>query len=180
MTYIETIDPESATGRLAEVYASISRQHGRVRNIWQLASLDPDLLQAHLDMHFATMHKPGGLSPLERHCIGLTVCSANECLYGLHHHTEGVLQAGGSADLVSSLVAGEEPDTEPARLRRVVYFARKLTLLPNSMSRRDVDSLRGAGLSDLEILQTVHTAAYLNCASRMGLALGVELEGDAA
>jgi len=180
MTYIETIAPESATGRLAEVYASIARQHGRVTNIWQIASLDADLLQAHLDMNVATMHRPGGLSPLERHSIALTVWSANEGHYGLHHHTEAVLQAGGSADLVEALVAGEEPDTEPVRLRRVVYFARKLTLLPNSMSRRDVDHLRGADLSDLEILQTVHTAAYFNYATRLGAALGVELEGDAA
>lgn len=180
MSYIETIAPESATGRLAEVYASIAQQHGRVTNIWQIASLDADLLQAHLDMNVATMHRSGGLSPLERHSIALTVCSANDCQYGLHHHTEAVLRAGGSADLVEALVAGEEPDTEPARLRRIVYFARKLTLLPNSMSRHDVDDLRGAGLSDREILQAAHTAAYFNYATRLGAALGVELEGDAA
>ncbi|MCX6600858.1 MAG: peroxidase-related enzyme [bacterium] len=178
--FIETIAPESATGRLAEVYASIARHHGQVTNIWQIASLDADLLQAHLDMNVATMLRPDWLSPLECHSIALTVCSANECLYGLHHHTEAVLQAGGSADLVEALVAGEDPDTEPVRLRRLVYFARKLTLLPNSMSRRDVDHLRGAGLSDVEILRTVHTAAYLNYTARLGVALGVQLEGDAA
>jgi uncharacterized peroxidase-related enzyme len=176
--YIETIAPGRATGRLAEVYASIERQHGRVTNIWQLASLDADLLQAHLDMNVATMLRPGGLLPLERHCIALTVCSANEGQYGLHYHTEAVLHAGGSADLVEALAAGDEPDTEPVRLRRMVYFARKLTLLPNSMSRHDVDNLRGAGLSDVEILQTVHTAAYFNYATRLGAALGVELEDE--
>ena len=180
MSYIETIAPESATGRLAEVYASIAQQHGRMRNTWQAASLDPDLLQMHLDMNVAIMHRPGGLSPLERHSIGLTVCSANECQYGIHHETEAVLQAGGSADLAEALVAGEEPDTEPVRLRRVVYFARKLTLLPNSMSRRDVDHLRGAGLSDVEILQTVHMVGYFNHTTRLASALGVELEGEAA
>jgi len=180
MSYIETIAPESAAGRLAEVYASIARQHGRVLNIWQIASLDADLLQAHLDMNAATMLKPGGLSPLEREAVAVTVASANDCPYGLHHYAGALRQAGGSADLVDALVAGEEPDTEPVRLRRVVYFARKLTLLPNSMSRHDVDNLRGAGLSDREILQTVHVTAYFNYTTRLGIALGVELEGDAA
>jgi uncharacterized peroxidase-related enzyme len=181
MSYIETVEPAAATGRLAEIYSTIAGQHGHVSNIWIALSLEPDFVQAHLDMNIAGMHKPGGLARLEREAIAMSVASANECLYCLHHHTEMLRKAGGSEDLVEALTSGEEPDTETKRLRRIIYFVRKLTLLPNSMSRRDADDLRLAGLSDYEILQTVQVAAYCNYANRLAVALGVELEtGEAA
>jgi uncharacterized peroxidase-related enzyme len=178
VSYIETIAPESATGPLAEVYASINRRHGRVQNIWQAGSLDPDLLQKHLAMDQAVMFSSGGLTLLERHAVALTVWSANECCYGLPYHTRALREAGSSEDLVEALLAGEEPDTEPLRLRRIVYFARKLTLLPNSMSQRDVDDLRAAGMSDAEILHTVHIAGHFNHLTRLACALGVKPEDE--
>ncbi|MBU0508353.1 hypothetical protein KKH27_05905 [bacterium] len=76
------------------------------------------------------------------------------------------------------LIDGEEPDDQPKRLQRLVYFARKLTLLPNSMKRQDVEDLRICGLSDLEILQAVQIAAYYNYVNRFADALGVEIEKD--
>lgn len=87
-------------------------------------------------------------------------------------------QAGGTEDLIDAITEGADPDGEPQRLRQLLYFARKLTLLPNSMSRRDTDDLRAAGLSDLEILQTVQVTAYYNYVNRTANALGVELEQD--
>ena len=178
MSYIETIEPEAASGELAEIYSKISQQRNRVANIWKAASLDPDLMQTHFNMNAATMHKPGGLTQLEREAIAVCVAVANECLYGLHHHADALRRAGGSEDLIEALTVGDEPDTESKRLRRIIYFARKLTLLPNSMSRRDTEDLRLAGLSDYEILQTVQVASYCNYAARLAVALGVELEED--
>lgn len=60
----------------------------------------------------------------------------------------------------------------------MVYYARKLTLLPNSMSKKDVEDLRIIGLNDTEILQVVQVTAYFNYVTRLATALGVELETD--
>jgi uncharacterized peroxidase-related enzyme len=178
MPYIEIIEPDSASGKLAETYSEIVRNRGHLSNIWKLASLEPDILESHIEMNVATMRKPGGLSGLEREVIAVTVAAANECPYCLHHHAQALQRAGGSKDLIDALISGEEPDTESKRIRRLIYFARKLTLLPNSMTRRDADDLRLAGLGDYEILQTVQVAAYYNYTTRFAAALGAELEKE--
>jgi alkylhydroperoxidase family enzyme len=57
-----------------------------------------------------------------------------------------------------------------------VTYALKLTLAPAGMSPRDVDDLRGAGLSDGAIHDVAGVVAYYNFVNRMALGLGVELE----
>ena len=81
MSYIETIEPAAATGKLAELYSMIARQRGHVSNIWIAAGLEPDFVQAHFNMNTASMRKPGGLSQLEREVIAVCVSVANECVY---------------------------------------------------------------------------------------------------
>jgi uncharacterized peroxidase-related enzyme len=127
-------------------------------------------------LYFAATHSEGGLSRLEREAIAVAVSAANECAYCLHHHSEALRAAGGSADLVECLTEGDLPDDQPKRLQRLVYFARKLTLLPNSMKRQDAEDLRVCGLSDFEILQAAQIAAFYNSANRLANALGAEIE----
>jgi alkylhydroperoxidase family enzyme len=87
-------------------------------------------------------------------------------------------RAGASEDLIAAIREGEEPESVPGRLRSLLYFARKITLLPNSLSRRDVEDLRAVGLTDFEILHAVQIAAYYNLATRLAMALGVDIEPD--
>ncbi len=54
----------------------------------------------------------------------------------------------------------------------------KLTETPSEMTRRDVGSLRDAGLSDEQILEVVEIAAWFNYINRVADGLGVELEPD--
>jgi alkylhydroperoxidase family enzyme len=81
MPYIEVISPESAVGRLAEVYEEIAGSRGRIDNFWQAQSLDPEFLRSHVQINAATMKKATGLSLLEREAVATTVAAANECPY---------------------------------------------------------------------------------------------------
>ncbi|MFZ5434546.1 MAG: peroxidase, partial [Calditrichota bacterium] len=76
MPYIETINPEQAEGKLAEIYREIARARGRVANIYPLQSLDPDSLHANRDLYFAAMYSPEGLPRLEREAIAVAVSVA--------------------------------------------------------------------------------------------------------
>ena len=55
-------------------------------------------------------------------------------------------------------------------------FAAKLTERPAAMEQADVESLRAAGLSDLDVLHVTEVTAYYAYVNRVGDALGVELE----
>jgi uncharacterized peroxidase-related enzyme len=62
------------------------------------------------------------------------------------------------------------------RERAICDYAVKLTMTPQEMEERDVHALRGAGLTDAEILDTCQITAYYNYVNRMADGLGVELE----
>lgn len=57
-------------------------------------------------------------------------------------------------------------------------YATKLTLHPQNMIKEDVDCLRTAGLSDVDILHVAETTAYYAYVNRIADGLGVMLETD--
>ena len=58
--------------------------------------------------------------------------------------------------------------------RGMLDFAAKLTRDPASMQQADVDTLRGLGLSDEEVLSTVLITCVFNFMTRLADGLGVE------
>jgi alkylhydroperoxidase family enzyme len=58
----------------------------------------------------------------------------------------------------------------------MLEFVTKMTRDSKSMSEADVDRMRGAGFSDLQILEVVQLAGWFNCITRIADALGVEVE----
>jgi uncharacterized peroxidase-related enzyme len=64
----------------------------------------------------------------------------------------------------------------PARERAIVDYCLKLTAEPWAVAEEDVERLRGAGLSDPEILDVCQVTAYYAYVNRLALGLGVELE----
>jgi len=63
----------------------------------------------------------------------------------------------------------------------MLTYVVKLTTTPGAMLRSDVDSLKGVGFSDRDILDIATVAAYYAYANRIVDGLGVQLEtwGDA-
>lgn len=55
-------------------------------------------------------------------------------------------------------------------------YVTKLALMPQVMTREDVDALRDMGLSDRAVLEIVLVASYFCFVNRIVHALGVELE----
>ena len=178
MPYIPIVPPEDATGPLADIYAAIRDARGRVANFYQLQSLDPDTLRAHRDLYWSTMHRGGGLPVLEREAMALAVSVANGCDYCARHHVAHLRAEGGSESLILSLTLSESPATASRRLQQLIYYARKLTLLPNSVGAEDIRELRRHGLTDEELLQAAQIIAYYNYVNRLANSLGAELERD--
>ena len=65
-----------------------------------------------------------------------------------------------------------------ARRLAMLTYVDKLTRSPGAMSREDVDALRDAGFSDVDVLEIVEVAAYYAYANRIADGLGIELEGQ--
>lgn len=60
----------------------------------------------------------------------------------------------------------------------LVAYAEKLTRAPQGMSASDVESLRAAGLDDVQIHEAVQVIAYFNYINRVADGLDVDLEPE--
>lgn len=181
MAYIRTIGPREARGGLAQLYERVGNPDGTVDNVMTIHGLSVDSLRGHFELYVAAMHRPSPLSRVEREIVGTLVSRLNGCAYCVAHHAAGLerLLRGdrpGLTDALRSHGAGRPIEGLTDRERAMVAYAERLTRTPASVTRADVDALRGAGLDDRAILDLAQVVAYFCYANRIVLGLGVELE----
>jgi alkylhydroperoxidase family enzyme len=81
MAWIRTIEPEEASGELAQEYAEAVRRAGRVYNVVKLTSLNPPLLHAWVELYKVLMFGPSPLERYEREMVATVVSRENRCHY---------------------------------------------------------------------------------------------------
>lgn len=81
MAWVRTIEPEAATGQLAEVYERARQRAGRVPNIARLQSLRPQSMSLGFSLYCHLMDDPAGLTRLQRVLIATVVSKINGCYY---------------------------------------------------------------------------------------------------
>jgi uncharacterized peroxidase-related enzyme len=173
MSWIRQIDEHEAEGDLAAAYARLIAQRGRVSNILKVHSLRPAALDDHLALYMGLMFGPGGLSRRERELVAVAVSQANGCAYCAAHHLEALARYERDSQLLAQLAEAVERAPLRQRDSALVRYAAKLTRAPQEMQEEDVQSLRGVGLGDAEILLLNLVVAYFNFVNRIALGLGV-------
>lgn len=184
MTFIHTIAPEDADGRLADLYKRVRGPDGRIDNILLAHSLRPASLDGHMALYKNVLHHTANTVPkwlLET--IGVLVSLRNGCAYCVDHHFAGLERLlrdpAEAAAIRASLAGGFEPTSRlGAKEIAALRYAEALTLRPASIAAADVAALRAAGWADGEVLEINQVAAYFAYANRTVLGLGVETEGD--
>ncbi len=178
MSWIEEIDVSEADGKLAEMYAQLLKQRGKVSNILKVHSLSPAAMDDHLDLYVTLMFGKSGLSRLEREAIAVVVSASNECAYCVNHHAESLRQYIDDEETLSLLMTADGLETLEPRLSNIVRHAEKLTDAPGAMTESDLGELRAEGLSDKDILDLTLIVGYFNFVNRIALGLGVEFSED--
>jgi uncharacterized peroxidase-related enzyme len=174
MSWITEIDEAAAEGEIAELYAELREQRGKVSNILKVHSLRPQALKHHLDLYMGLMFGPGGLSRRQRELISVAVSQANECAYCVAHHVEALGRYVRDEAQLAALGHDAAQDFLPAIDRQLVDYAVKLTRSPGAIVAEDVAALRDVGLADEDILLVNLVVAYFNFVNRIALGLGVE------
>ena len=181
MSHIETIPETDATGPLADLYTRGANPDGRVDNVLKAHSLNPESLQAHLDLYVQSCHRPSPVPRVTREMVGVTVSRLNGCAYCVAHHTSGLerLLPDDRKPVAARLGEGDESGLTDAE-RAACAYARRLTTEPASITRADIDDLRDHGYDDRAVLDIAQVAAYFAYANRIVLGLGVGLESPDA
>jgi len=178
MSWIEEIDAGEADGKLAETYAALVRQRGKVSNILKVQSLNPDALGNHLDLYMTLMFGKSGLSRAEREAVAVVVSASNECGYCVNHHVEALRHFIDDEETLNLLMSADGLETLEPRLSNIVRHAEKLTTAPGAMTESDLGELRAVGLNDKDILDLTLVVGYFNFVNRIAVGLGVDSSDD--
>ena len=178
MSWIEEIEVTEAEGRLAEVYSGLLEKRGKVANILQVHSLNPNALANHVDLYVSLMFGKSGLSRAEREAIAVVVSATNDCEYCVNHHTEALRHYIQDDNVLQILASADGLDVLEPRLGNIAIHAEKLTSAPAAMTESDLDPLRAEGLSDQDILDVTLVVAYFNFVNRIAMGLGVSYSAE--
>lgn len=178
MSWITEVEVSEAEGKLAENYAALIKQRGKVSNILKVHSLNPDAMENHLDLYMTIMFGKSGLSRAEREAIAVVVSANNDCAYCVNHHAEALRRYVKDEDVLAVLMAADGLETLEPRLSNIVRHAEKLTTAPGAMTESDLGELRTVGLSDGDILDLSLIVGYFNFVNRIAMGLGVAFSDE--
>lgn len=183
MTWIKTINYESADSSLKKIYERVVGPNNNVDNILMSHSLRPHSLIGHMALYKNVLHNSNNTLPkwyLES--IGVYVSHLNNCNYCVEHHFSGLRKLLNDHVKSDEFLEAVENDSlgsffDAQYLAGMVY-ARKLTVQPSSVLKTDIENLRTLGFTDGEILEINQVTSYFNYANRTVLGLGVNTDGD--
>ena len=179
--WVTTVAPEEADGLLKEAYDWQGERLGEPTEYTQLGSLHPGLVYERLRLYRVIDQLESGLTETEKHAVVYVTSVLNQtphCASGARRKLE---LEGVSEELVARLtgypLAG---GTGSARLDEIVRYAAILTRNPGAIGERDIEALRGVGLSDADIVALNNLAAYYSYTNRVATGLGLRSEVPAA
>jgi len=178
MARIHVVPDRDAHEALEEAYAEVRRARGHVANVFHVESLNPAVMRAHLGFYMAIMYGKSGLSRQQREMIATTVSAANRCAYCTTHHSEALSKYLEDDEAIRAIKVDYATAAIGPRERAMLDYAVKVTRTPAAVNDADIAKLRGAGLSDADVLDLTLVASYFNFVNRLVLSLGVELEED--
>jgi uncharacterized peroxidase-related enzyme len=183
MSWIKTISPAEADGPLRALYQRIAGPGGRVDNVLQIHSLRPHTLEAHMALYKNVLHHRGNRLPkwlLET--IGIYVSLLNGCAYCVAHHCAGLRRLMQDEARATAIHRALETDGFAEIFDRreiaILEYVGQLTRNPAGLAESAIEAMRGAGLSDGEILEVNQVASYFAYVNRTVLGLGVTAAGD--
>ena len=172
--WLEVLTPDTATPEQQHVL-EVSHPKAKTMDFYLVLARQPQVLLERSQAFNAIMYAPGGLSRAEREVAATAVSRSNGCVYCASVHAQRFEQLAKRNDVMAQMF--DDPDTAGtnARERAIIQSSLVLTRAPGSFGVQNVQPLRDAGLSDLEILDMLHSAALFGWANRLMLNLGVEI-----
>jgi uncharacterized peroxidase-related enzyme len=170
--WIETVTEIGLSDEeLADVYAQAPNAKGSP--YFATLALDLPALVERTGLFNTTMRSPGGASNAERELAATAVSRVNGCVFCASVHAQRYIQSAKRPEVMERLLGEgvDAPQGDP-RERAVVDFSVKLTRDPAHVTAADLQPLRDAGMTDLEIYDMAQSAAMFAWANRLMQTLG--------
>lgn len=169
--WLPTLDLAQATAEQVRVLDA-SHPKARSSDYYLLLVQQPRILEERATVFNAIMYAPGGLSRAERELASAVVSRINGCVYCASVHAQRFEQLARRNDVIAQVFTDPETAGTTARERAIVALSIALTRDPAGFGAAQLHAVRAAGLTHLEILDTLHAVAIFAWANRLMLNLG--------
>jgi uncharacterized peroxidase-related enzyme len=165
-------DDDELPDDIRKLFAKAEANIGFVPNVFRAYAWRPERFRAWF-AHYRQLHEPTEhLSEAEREMIAVAVSMANGCLYCLVAHGDALRLAHGDRDHADRIIFDFRRAGLPPKQHAMLEYAVKITTTPLDCDERDLDRLRGAGLTDEEVWDVIEIASMYNFTNRMAMATG--------
>jgi uncharacterized peroxidase-related enzyme len=155
---------------MQKYFAVCDEKIGFLPNVLAAYSFEDSKLRTFINYYNDLMLGDSKLTKLEREMIAVVVSAANRCYYCLTAHGQAVRQMSGDPALGELLVMNYRVARLPARQRKMLDFAHKMTVNPAEVGEADRQALRRAGFGDREIWDIAAVASFFNMTNRIATA----------
>lgn len=157
MSRLNTVNPETATGRAAELLGAVKANMGAVPNLTKVMANQPAVLDAFLGLGEAL--SKGSFNPKTREAIALAVAGTNTCDYCASAHSAISQSLKVEQSEIDLRLKGQSGDPKLAAL---LTFANTVVEKQGRVSDDDLSAIRAAGYDDGAIAEvTAHVAANI-------------------
>lgn len=174
--FIQTIEPEQAEGAVAAIYANELASMGRVMQATQCWSARPDMLVP-IEHLLQKLRDGFSLGLLNFRLITLVAAKyvpSSYCSQVYFKTLSGMIGREQALAVHRDYRNAGLTDQQVAMLA----YAEQITVDASRIGQADIDSLRAAGLSDLNIADIALAASFRNFLSRYFDAVGAEVEPE--
>jgi uncharacterized peroxidase-related enzyme len=169
--WLDVVSLDSAT---AEQIAVLEESHpkAKVSDYYLFLVHQPEVLKQRSVAFNAIMYAPGGMPRAERELGATVVSRINGCVYCASVHAQRFEQLAKRTDAIIEVFNDPHTAGTSERERAIVQFSIALTSAPDAVSPADIQALKDVGLTELEILDLMHSVAIFAWANRLMLNLG--------
>lgn len=147
---IATIDPATASGPLATLFATVKTKLGVIPNVFRTLAHSTAVFEGYFGLS-GSLAK-GVLPATVREQLALAIGEVNGCEYCLSAHSLSGKHAGLSPADIDAARRGESAAPKTAAILR---FARAVLARRGAVSDEDLAAAREAGITDAELIEIV-------------------------
>jgi len=173
---LSVVAEQTASPEVARLYAQFRKDFGRpqVPGILKCFATHPPLLEHMIGLAQSMLFMDGALDRRHKEMLSAFVSAQNQCAYCTDSHGFFFRVHGGSPEALEAVMACRlESDAITPPQRALLDFARKITQNSQAIQPADIEELRAAGWSDLQIAEAIHLTALFACFNRVVNAFGL-------
>jgi uncharacterized peroxidase-related enzyme len=173
---LPVVNENDATPEVKRLYQQFREDFDRphVPGILQCFATHPPLLLHMMGLAKSMLFVDGALDREHKEMISTFVSATNRCDYCADSHAYSFRMNGGSAPALDALLAcdPEALSLKPEE-RTLLRFVKKISEDSRAISPADIEAMRMAGWTDLQIAEAIHVTALFASFNRIVNAFGL-------